>query len=100
MDRQLAISLAVGAPLLAAAMATAWLQKPARQAALPQAPAPVLEHCHRAAELLYEVSWAAACYALKDENDCMLPEAQAARVNALLAAETARCMAVESAARQ
>ena len=97
MDRQLAISLAVGAPLVAAAIAGAWLQQPARQATAPAAP-PVLEHCHRAAELLYEISWAAACYALKDENDCMLPEPQAARVNALLNTEAARCMAVEARA--
>ena len=95
MDRQLAISLAVGAPLLAVALAGTWLGQSPRQAALP---APVLEHCHRAAELLYEISWAAACHALKDENDCMLPEREAARVNAMLDSEADRCMAVETRA--
>lgn len=95
MDRQLAISLAVGAPLAAAAaLGGAWLQR-AGSPAVPAQPV-VIEHCHRAAELLYEISWAAACHALQDENDCMLPEAQAARVNALLDSERLRCMAVET----
>jgi len=97
MDQRLWAIGGAAAALVLAAAGSAWLKQQPRPAVI-AAPAPVLEHCHRAAELLYEVSWAAACHALKDENDCMLPEAQAARVNALLETELARCMAVESRA--
>jgi hypothetical protein len=100
MDRRLDVSITVAAPLVAAAgLALAWML--ARPADAPTTqPAPVaLEHCRRAAELLYEVSWAAACMKTKDDStDCTLPDAEAAKVNALLASEEARCMAVETQA--
>jgi hypothetical protein len=99
MDRRHKLFLAVAAPVAVAGAAHAWfLLAPARpQAAL--SPPAVVEHCKRAAELLYDVSWAAACFkAQGDDNECMLPDAQAAKVNAILAAEEARCMAAETQA--
>jgi hypothetical protein len=44
------------------------------------------------------VHWAAACFKGNDSNDCMLPDAQAAVVNAILATEERRCMAAEAQA--
>lgn len=101
MDRQLAISLAVGAPILFGAVSGAWLPAPSRevpaQATAPtSAPTAALEFCHRAADMLQEVTWAAVCNAREEDNDCMLPESQAARLNALLDAETSRCLEVET----
>ena len=92
MDRRLALSIAVAAPLAAAGSISAWwlLQPRDPPARLPVA---IVEHCKRAAELLYDISWAAACLKTADDSaDCMLPDAQAAKVNAILAAEEARCM--------
>jgi hypothetical protein len=94
MDRRLRIATA--APLAAAAVGCAWfllgpLEPPARP------PVALVEHCKRAAELLYEVTWAAACLKTPDDStDCTLPDAQAAKVNSILAAEEARCMSAEA----
>jgi hypothetical protein len=99
MNRRLTTSLAVAAPLAAASLACAWaLLKPGDP---PVHPSPaIVEHCRRAAELLYDVSWAAACMKTPDDStDCTLPDAQAAKVNALLATEEARCMAAEAHAK-
>ena len=98
MDR-LTRSIAVAAPLAAAGIAGAWALL---QAGNPPArpPAAIIEHCKRAAELLYDVSWAAACLKTPDDStDCTLPDAQAAKVNGILAAEEARCMAAEAHAK-
>jgi hypothetical protein len=100
MDRRLKLFLAVAAPVAAAGAVCAWfLLTPARPQ-LAMSPPAVVEHCKRAAELLYDVSWAAACFKVQgdDDNECMLPDAQAAKVNAILAAEEARCMAAETQA--
>jgi hypothetical protein len=99
-DRRLDVSITVAAPLLAAAgLALAWMLARPTDAPAAKPAAVALEHCRRAAELLYEVSWAAACMKTTDEStDCTLPDAEAAKVNALLASEEARCMAVETQA--
>jgi hypothetical protein len=100
MHRRLAVSIAVAAPLCAAAAGVGgWmLLKP--QAATVRAPIAVVEHCKRAAELLYDISWAAACLKTADDStDCTLPDAQAAKVNSILAAEESRCMAAEAHAK-
>jgi hypothetical protein len=101
MDSRLKFWITVAAPTgiaAAAAAACAWvLYEPAR-VQVAQSPPAVVEHCKRAAELLYEISWAAACFKSDDSNDCMLPDAQAAKVNAILATEEARCMAAETQA--
>jgi hypothetical protein len=89
MDKRLAWSMAVAAPLTAAGAVSAWWLLQPREVPVPVA---IVEHCKRAAELLYDVSWAAACLKTDDPSvDCMLPDTQAARVNAILAAEEARC---------
>jgi hypothetical protein len=99
MDRRLAVSIAVAAPLCAAVAACAWIFLKPRPFAS-RAPVAVVEHCRRAAELLYDVSWAAACLKTADDStDCTLPDAQAAKVNSILAAEEARCMAAEAHAK-
>ena len=101
MDRRLKISIAVAAPAgiaAAAAAAWAWMSMAPAPVAVAQSPPAVVEHCKRAAELLYDISWAAACFKSDDSNDCMLPDAQAAKDNAILASEEARCMATESQA--
>src|SRR4051812_49402192 len=99
MDRRLKLSFAVAATVVAAGGACAWIFLP-RAVPVAMSPPAVVEHCRRAAELLYDVHWAAACFKSQsdDDNDCMLPDAQAAKVNAILAAEEARCMAAEAQA--
>lgn len=102
MDRRLKLSVAVAAPLAAAGLACAYallsrnpLAPPAPP--VPRAPIAIVEHCKQAAELLYDISWAAACLKTADDStDCTLPDALAAKVNAILANEEARCMAAEA----
>jgi hypothetical protein len=95
MDRRVRASISIAPPLAAVAVACALLPAPSPQR-VALAPASV-EHCRRAAELLHDVHWATACAAHGDTGeDCMLPHAQAARVNALLATEESRCLAVEA----
>jgi hypothetical protein len=101
MDRRIQLSIAVAAPVVAVGTACAWFLLRSSPAPVAMSPPAVVEHCKRAAELLYDVSWAAACSKAGidgDSNDCTLPDAQAARVNAILAAEEARCMAAEAQA--
>lgn len=101
MDHRLKLSLAVAAPLAfaaAAGTACAWYFLRPAPAQVARSPPAVIEHCKHAAELLYEVHWAAACFKSKDANDCMLPDVQAAKVNAILDAEETRCMASEAQA--
>lgn len=101
MDRRHKVSIAVAAPAAAAAAigaAFAWHFLRPAPVHVAGSPSAVVEHCRRSAELLYEVHWAAACFKRQDANDCMLPDAQAARVNAILAAEEARCLAAETQA--
>jgi hypothetical protein len=101
MDRRLKTWIAVAAPIgiaAAAVAAWAWIRDVPAPVAVAKSPPAVVEHCKRAAELLYDVSWAAACFKSDDSNDCMLPDAQAAKVNAILASEEARCMAAETQA--
>jgi hypothetical protein len=88
----------VAVPLAAAAMACVYVltvrSPPARL------PISIVEQCKRSAELLYDISWAAECMKTADDSaDCTLPNAQAAKVNGILAAEEARCMAAESHAK-
>jgi len=92
---------ALAAPLAAAGIACAWVFAPAPATPVASAPPAIVEHCRRAAELLYEVSWAAACMRSRgdDSNDCTLPDEQAAKVNAILGTEEARCLASELQAR-
>jgi myo-inositol catabolism protein IolC len=92
MDKRFVVSIALAAPLAAAGMLSAWwLSRPHELPARP--PVTIVEHCRRAAELLYDISWAAACLQTSDDSpECTLPDAQAAKVNAILAAEEARCM--------
>ncbi|HUR89647.1 MAG TPA: hypothetical protein VMZ74_11215 [Ramlibacter sp.] len=100
MAHRLKLSIAVAASLAAAGGACAWILLASPPSLVAKSPPAVVEHCKRAAELLYEVSWAAACFkSTDDSNDCMLPDAQAAKVNAILASEEARCMSAESQAR-
>ncbi|MEJ6023658.1 hypothetical protein [Ramlibacter sp. PS4R-6] len=103
MDWRLTVPLTMAALVAAAGGTFAWFRPaPAPPAPLPvvaHSPPAVLEHCRRAAELLYDVHWAAACFKNDGDNDCMLPDAQAAKVNAILATEEARCLAAESQAR-
>lgn len=89
-------SVAFGAPLAAVALGCALLFTPPPQRTVIALAS--LEHCRRAAELLYDVHWASACAAAgnMDPDACMLPEHQAARVNAILGAEEARCLATEA----
>ena len=93
MDRRLTLSIAVSVPLAAGgALALLLARDPPAQP-----PASIVEHCQRAAELLYDISWAAACRKTADDStDCMLPDAEAARVNAILGAEESRCLAAEA----
>jgi hypothetical protein len=97
-DHRLKLSLAAAASLAAAGAACAWFLLPSDARPVANAPPAVVEHCKRAAELLYDVHWAAACSRTDDSNDCMLPDAQAAKVNSILAAEENRCMAAEAQA--
>jgi hypothetical protein len=95
MDGRTRASIVVAPPLAAVAVACAVLFVPVPK------PVPValasLEHCRRAAELLSDVHWATACAAAGEHGDeCMLPGPQAARVNAILATEESRCLAVEA----
>jgi hypothetical protein len=103
MDHRLKLSIALAAPLAAVGVACAWiLMQPstAPPTIAADAPPALVEHCKLAAELLYEVSWAAACMRGDDKsNDCTLPDSQAAKVNAILDTEEARCMASEMQAR-
>lgn len=99
MDRRLKVSIAVVAPLAAAAgAACAWtllIHTPAASV-----PVAIAEDCERAAQLQYDVAWAAACMKTADDSaDCTLPDAQAAKVNSLLSAEEARCVAAGAQAR-
>jgi hypothetical protein len=111
MERRLKLPIAVAALAAAAAAggACAWALLAAAPAAVPaavpaaileaKAPIAVVEHCRQAAELLYEVNWAAECFKSNQDNDCTLPNDQAAKVNSILEAEQARCMASETQAR-
>ena len=100
MDHRLKLPLALAAPVAVAGMAFAWALRPAPPPQVANAPPAVVEHCKLAAELLYEVSWAAACMRGDDKsNDCTLPDDQAAKVNAILGTEEARCMASDLQAR-
>ncbi|MBC5766233.1 hypothetical protein [Ramlibacter albus] len=96
MEQRLRFGLLIAGPLMAAAIACMdGVRAPAeRVAAAPGA----LEHCRRAAELLYDVTWAVACAARKSDDtiDCTLPDDDAARVNAVLQAEESRCLATEA----
>ena len=100
MDTRLKLSLPA-AIVAAAGILCAWVSWPSSAPVLSRAPAfansppAVVEHCKLAAELLYDVHWAAQCFKLGDANDCMLPDVHAARVNAILATEEARCMSSE-----
>jgi hypothetical protein len=99
MDKRLKFSIAVAMPLAAAGLACAWMLATPRDPPLANAPPALVEHCRRAAELLYDISWAAACFKTSDESvDCMLPNDQAAKVNAILAAEEKRCLTAEAQA--
>ena len=95
MNRRARWSIAVAAPLAAISAACVYaLLAPRDPPAWLRAPPGVAEYCNRAAELLYDVSWAAACSKTPDDsNDCTLPNAQAAKVNSILASEEARCIA-------
>jgi hypothetical protein len=96
MDRLNAIAVAV--PLAAAGLACGYALLSRDPPAHP--PMDVVEHCRRAAELLYDVTWAAACLRTDDDSaDCTLPDAQAAKINGILDGEEARCMASEMHAR-
>src|SRR5687768_7092027 len=85
------------AVLAAGAGAYRWgeLSSPQRAAALPV----VDERCVEGALLVHDVRWAAACMQLHERGegdgmpDCHLPDAEAARVNALLAESEQRCRA-------
>ena len=100
MDRRLKASIVLAVPLAAAAIGGSMLSDP-REVKV-AAPRAIVEHCRRAAELLYDVTWAATCTALAKKNagddspDCTLPDADAAKVNAILQAEETRCLAVEA----
>jgi hypothetical protein len=112
MDRRLTFPL-VAATVAAVGSLCAWaLLAPALLAPAPAPPQPlpirearsppaIVAHCKRAAELLYDVHWAAACFksGTDDSNDCTLPDAQAAQVNSILDTEAARCLAAEAQAR-
>lgn len=96
MGRHLNASVSLGAPLAAVAVACALLFVPQpRKATVALASQ---EHCRRAAELLHDVHWTIACAAAgnPDTDTCMLPEQHAARVNAILETEEARCLAAEA----
>jgi len=95
MDRRHKLSIASTVALLAAGAALTFLWQPAAQPAR-EAPArfddAVLEPCLRAAELLYLITWAAACSKTEDDsNDCTLPDSRAAPINAALNADQAQC---------
>jgi hypothetical protein len=99
MDRRFKLSIAVAALVAAAGAGCAWILAPT-PAPASKVPLAVVEHCKQAAELLYEVNWAAACFKNNDgDNDCTLPDDQAAKVNAILGSEEARCTASEMQAR-
>ena len=97
---RLMLSIAVTAPVAAVGAVCAWILLAPASPVVAMSPPAAVEHCKRAAELLHDVHWAAACFKSEsdDSNDCMLPDAQAAKVNAILAAEETRCMAVEAQA--
>src|SRR3954468_2299822 len=96
MKRRLTLSIAVAALVAAAGGACAWVFLKPQPQTVAAAPPAIVEHCRRAAELLYDAHWAAACFKSDQDNECMLPDAQAAKVNAILASEEARCMAAEA----
>jgi hypothetical protein len=83
--------------LAAAAGAYRWGERtvPQRAAAAPA----VDERCVEGALLVHDVRWAAACMQLHERGegdgmpDCHLPDAEAARLNALLAESEQRCRA-------
>jgi hypothetical protein len=99
LKRSLPAAIVAAAGIVCAALVL-WLARvpspsPVRAPMVANSPPAVVEHCKHAAELLYDVHWAAQCFKLGDMNDCMLPDAHAARVNAILVTEEARCMAAE-----
>jgi hypothetical protein len=98
MDKRQTMSMVVAVPLAAATLISGWSLLHQRDLAT-RVPVTAVEDCRRAAELLYEVAWAAACMKTQDDSaDCTLPDSQAARVNAILAEEEAQCMADEAQA--
>jgi hypothetical protein len=91
MNKRLAFSLATSATA-AGVLVLLITRGPAAQ------PPPfIVEHCKRAAELLYDITWAAACRTTADDStDCTLPDTEAAKVNPILASEESRCLAAEA----
>ena len=60
-----------------------------------------IEHCLHAAQMVFDVHWAAACTTQSggdDSAECDLPDAKAAVVNAWLNEAQQRCMAQARAA--
>src|SRR5690349_12104870 len=99
MEQRIKKAFAQTAPLAAAGMACVaaaviFAGDPPAPASVTLAAPTAVEHCKRAAYLLYDITWAAVCQTTADDsNDCTLPEEQAAKVNAVIAAEESRCMA-------
>jgi hypothetical protein len=102
MDRRLQVAL-IGAMLLGGG-AYLYLERgaPPRQDELQVAQQrSELEHCLHAAQMVYDVHWAAACTThggADDSAECDLPDARAAVVNAWLNEAEKRCMAEARAA--
>ncbi|MDP3761909.1 MAG: hypothetical protein Q8R01_15475 [Ramlibacter sp.] len=103
MDKRLQSSLAA-ALLLAGSGAYLYLKggAPSQQDALQVAQQrSELEHCLHAAQMVFDVHWAAACTTQGDGDDsaeCDLPDAKAAVVNTWLNEAEKRCMAEARAA--
>ena len=102
MDKRQKVSI-VAAALLAGAAASyyvAVVRPDQREAAIRMRGA--LEDCLKAARMIYDVHWAAACQKQADQSpsgladghaECELPDAQAAVVNRWLNDAEKRCMA-------
>lgn len=98
MDKRLKASLAAAVLLAGAgAFLLYWEGNPSRQRdVLRLAQRNALDDCLRAAQMIFDVHWAAACATQGDGNDhaeCDLPDAKAAVVNAWLNQAEARCLA-------
>lgn len=100
MDKWLKVSIVVVAVLLAGA--AAYHRFALVRPGVEQAQRSALEDCHRAAWMVYDVHWAAACMAQAGQAvpghadghaECELPDDKAAAVNAWLKEAEQRCMA-------
>lgn len=97
MDKWLKVSLA--AAVLLAGGGASWYLKDGTSRApdgVNVAQHSALQHCLQAAQMIYDVHWAAACTtqgSANDHADCDLPDAKAAVVNAWLDRAEARCRA-------